>query len=220
MSQCGCMLPFGRCLAAFNTKYVLIAAIVFFMIGFAISGGAQGWLQESFRSGPPLDLDRLDRLFRRDMQPCVLHSRIAHYGWTCPAFLAVGGGLLCTVDTNTSDAALIGYQILYGLGIGFTRSVAFLSVRADNPESEVPAAIAIVLFTELFGGMCGPVIGNAILQSGLLRYLTANGVEGKTIASVQASVFAIWELSAQLRTQVIKGYIKALNDIYIGAVAI
>lgn len=77
MSQCGCMLPFGRCLAAFNTKYVLIAAIVFFMIGFAISGGAQGWLQESFRSGPPLDLDRLDRLFRRDMQPCVLHSRIA-----------------------------------------------------------------------------------------------------------------------------------------------
>lgn len=124
------------------------------------------------------------------------------------------------MDTNTSDAALIGYQILYGLGIGFTRSVAFLSVRADNPESEVPAAIAIVLFTELFGGMCGPVIGNAILQSGLLRYLTANGVEGETIASVQASVFAIWELSAQLRTQVIKGYIKALNDIYIGAVAI
>ncbi|KAH7127736.1 major facilitator superfamily domain-containing protein [Dactylonectria estremocensis] len=143
-----------------------------------------------------------------------------HWGWTCPAFLAIGGGLLYTVDIDTSDAALIGYQIIYGLGIGFTQNVAFLSVQADNPESEVPAAIAIVSFTQLFGGMCGPVIGNAILQGGLKRYLPANGVDEETIKLVQGSVFAVWELSGELRTQVIKGYLRALNDIYIGAVPI
>lgn len=40
VTQCGCMLLFGQCLAVFNAKYVLIAAISFFMIGSAISGGA------------------------------------------------------------------------------------------------------------------------------------------------------------------------------------
>jgi len=140
-----------------------------------------------------------------------------YWGWTSPAFLAIGGGLLYTVNIDTSNAALIGYQIIYGLGIGFTQNVAFLSVQADLEEHAVPAAIAIVSFTQLFGGMCGPVIGNAVLQSGLTRYLTANGVDGETIAAVQASVYAIWELTGDLRTQVIKGYLRALNDIYLAA---
>ncbi|KAH6967983.1 hypothetical protein BKA56DRAFT_736485 [Ilyonectria sp. MPI-CAGE-AT-0026] len=126
-------------------------------------------------------------------------KRYWHWGWMCPAFLAVGGGLLYTVNINTSNAALIGYQGTYGLGIGLTQNVAFLS---------------------LFAGMSELGIGNAILQSGLLRYLTANGGDEEKIASVQACVFAIWELSGQLRTRVIKGYIRALNDIYIGSVLI
>jgi predicted MFS family arabinose efflux permease len=37
MTQCGCMLLFGQCLAIFNSKHVLMSAIGFFMLGSAIS---------------------------------------------------------------------------------------------------------------------------------------------------------------------------------------
>jgi len=35
-----------------------------------------------------------------------------------PWFAAIAGGLLYTVDTNTSNAKLIGYQIILGVGCG------------------------------------------------------------------------------------------------------
>ncbi|GME26882.1 hypothetical protein MKZ38_004868 [Neofusicoccum parvum] len=143
-----------------------------------------------------------------------------YWGWTCPAFLAIGGGLLFTVDIDTSTAALIGYQIIYGLGIGFTQNVAFLSVQADNEEHAVPAAIAIVSFSQLFGGMCGPVIGNSILQNSLTSFLPAHGIDAKTAAAVKASVDAIWALTGDTRTDVIKAYLRALNNVYIAAVPV
>ena len=73
-------------------------------------------------------------------------KRYWHWGPTSPIFLAIGGGLLFTVNINTSSARLIGYQIIYGPGIGFTQNMAFLSVQADNEPKDVPAAIAIVSF--------------------------------------------------------------------------
>lgn len=39
------------------------------------------------------------------------------WGLFSPIFLAVGGGLLYTMTPETSSAALIGYQIIYGLGV-------------------------------------------------------------------------------------------------------
>lgn len=147
-------------------------------------------------------------------------KRYWHWGWTCPAFLAVGGGLLYSVDSDTSSAALVGYQIIYGLGIGFTQNVAFLSVQADNPPHRVPAAIAIVSFTQLFGGMCGPVIGNAILSGGLRKFLPAFGVDAETSAAVEASIDAVWQLTGDTRANVIKAYLRALNYVYISTVPI
>jgi hypothetical protein len=94
-----------------------------------------------------------------------LTKRYRHWGFASPAFLAIGGGLLYTVDISTTSARLIGIQILYGLGVGLTQNVAFLSVQADNEPKTVTAAIAIVSFAQLFGGMCGPVIGNAVLSA-------------------------------------------------------
>ena len=142
------------------------------------------------------------------------------WGPISPIFLAIGGGLLFTANINTSSAALIGYQILYGLGIGFTQNVAFLSVQADNEPKAVPAAIAVVSFCQLFGGMCGPVIGNAILSASLRKYLPEYGVPSDVASNVQKSVSAIWVLSGPLRIQVIKAYLRSLNNVYITAVPI
>jgi MFS family permease len=147
-------------------------------------------------------------------------KRYWHWGPTSPIFLAIGGGLLFTVNINTSSARLIGYQIIYGLGIGFTQNVAFLSVQADNEPKDVPAAIAIVSFAQLFGGMCGPVIGQAILSSSLRRYLPKNGVPPAIAIKVIQSVGAVWELQGDMRTNVVKAYLRSLNNVYIAAVPI
>jgi hypothetical protein len=147
-------------------------------------------------------------------------KRYWHWGFASPAFLAIGGGVLYTVDINTTSARLIGIQILYGLGVGLTQNVAFLSVQADNEPKAVPAAIAIVSFAQLFGGMCGPVIGNAILSGSLRKYLASFNVPADTAKAVEGSVNAIWELQGDLRTAVIKAYLRSLNNVYIAVVPV
>jgi MFS family permease len=149
-----------------------------------------------------------------------LTKRYWHWGFASPAFLAIGGGLLYTVDINTTSARLIGIQILYGLGVGLTQNVAFLSVQADNEPKSVPAAIAIVSFAQLFGGMCGPVIGNAVLSGSLRKYLASFNVPADTATAVEGSVAAIWELQGDLRVAVIKAYLRSLNNVYIAVVPV
>lgn len=46
-----------------------------------------------------------------------------------PWFLCIGGGLLYTVDENTANAKLIGYQILLALGIGLVFQQVSTAVR-------------------------------------------------------------------------------------------
>ncbi|KAI9737410.1 MAG: hypothetical protein M1834_009564 [Cirrosporium novae-zelandiae] len=142
-----------------------------------------------------------------------------HWGYTSPIFLALGGGLLYTVDANTSSARLIGYQIIYGMGIGFTQNVAFLSVQVDNEPEAIPISIAIVSFAQLFGGMLGPTIASAILSNSLDIYLPRYAPNAPAQA-VKGSVDAIWKLKGEMRKNVVKAYLKSLNNIYIAAVPI
>lgn len=147
-------------------------------------------------------------------------KRYWHWGFVSPIFLAIGGGLLFTVRPETSGAALIGYQIIYGLGVGLTQNVAFLSVQADNEPKKVPEAIAVVSFFQLFGGMCGPVIGNTILSNSLKTYLPAYGVDADTASAVEKSVSAIYELDSAAQVPVIAAYVRSLNNVYIAVVPI
>ena len=84
----------------------------------------------------------------------------------------------------------------------------------------MPAAIAIVSFAQLFGGMCGPVIGNTILSASLRKYLPAFGVPPATAMEVERSVGAVWKLQGDMRIKVIDAYLRSLNNVYITAVPI
>jgi hypothetical protein len=44
-------------------------------------------------------------------------------------FLAVGSGLLYSLNTTTSEAKLIGYQILAGIGVGSGMQNALLAMQ-------------------------------------------------------------------------------------------
>jgi hypothetical protein len=142
-------------------------------------------------------------------------KRYWHWGFVSPAFLAIGGGLLYKVNIDSCSSRLIGYQIIYGLGVGLTQNVAFLSVQADNPPDAAPPAIAILSFVQLFGSVCSPVIGNAVLSGSLRKYLPLYDVPSDTAAAVERSVQAIWDLDGDLRTSVIKAYLRSLNNVYI-----
>jgi hypothetical protein len=64
---------------------------------------------------------------------------------------AAGAALIYTWDINTSTGRLIGYQILYGVGIGLGLQQAFVAVQAGS-NIDIPSGIALLCFSENFGG--------------------------------------------------------------------
>jgi MFS family permease len=133
-----------------------------------------------------------------------------------PLALAVGGGLLYTIGAHTSTGALIGFQIVYGVGIGGAMQNTVMSVQAEyaDDEARVPQATSLVNFTQLLGGVVGIAIAGTLFANRLRSGLPADLPEDVRIAVV-ASVDAVKLLPPGLKEGVIDAYVKALKPVFI-----
>lgn len=65
---------------------------------------------------------------------------------------AIGAGLLTTWHVDTPAAKWIGYQIIYGFGVGFGMQQAIITVQAVLPLRDIPVGTAMAAFFMNFGG--------------------------------------------------------------------
>lgn len=65
---------------------------------------------------------------------------------------AAGAGLIYTWDIDTPTSRLIGYQILFGVGVGLGIQQAIVAVQAASKDVDIPSGIALLCFSENFGG--------------------------------------------------------------------
>lgn len=67
-------------------------------------------------------------------------------------FMSVGVGLISTFKVDSPASQWIGYQILYGLGVGIGMQQALIAVQTVLPLQDVPTGTAILIFAQTFGG--------------------------------------------------------------------
>lgn len=83
---------------------------------------------------------------------------VSKIGWYNPFMFApitlgaVGAGLIYTWDVDTPTSRLIGYQILFGVGVGLGIQQAIVAVQAGSKDVDIPSGIALLCFAENFGG--------------------------------------------------------------------
>jgi MFS transporter, DHA2 family, glioxin efflux transporter len=68
------------------------------------------------------------------------------------AVATVAAGLLYTLDIGTSSGKWIGYQILAGLGWGFSFQTPMIAVQGTVDASDLASATAILMFFQTVGG--------------------------------------------------------------------
>ena len=136
-----------------------------------------------------------------------------------PIIAAPAGGLLFTIDVNTSSAKLIGYQILLGLGTGVAFQNTIIAIQAeyaDEPEI-IAQATSLVTFLQLVGGTVGIAISGTVfgtrLTSNLVQY--AGVIPAETLQAVRQSVSVIFLLPKELQEPVVNAYIAALDYTFI-----
>ncbi|KAH8585419.1 major facilitator superfamily domain-containing protein, partial [Bisporella sp. PMI_857] len=139
------------------------------------------------------------------------------FGYTNPFYIAssimmsIGGGLCTLFTVDTSRAAWVGYQFLWGLGvgIGFQQSTVTASTLQHK---DIPVGTALVVFVNLFGGALFVAVAQNLFASRLIENLVAlniPGVDPQTILHAGATNLRNVVGSEDL-PQVLVGYNDAL----------
>ena len=109
-------------------------------------------------------------------------SLINKFGWynpfllACTALMTIGAGLLTTLKVDSGAGAWIGFQLLFGLGLGMGVQQASLAAQAALPKADVAIGVSLMLFTQSLGGAVMVCIGQTVFTNSLLKGLA--GIPG------------------------------------------
>jgi MFS family permease len=136
-----------------------------------------------------------------------------------PLVSSVGAGLLFTITEYMSNRQLIGYQILFGVGLGVAFQLPLMAIQAeyaDKPEL-IPQASSLLSFLQLIGGVIGIAISGTIFNNKLNTELAiyVSGLSPEMLVLVKQSVTFIFTLPKEAQVMVVHAYVKALDYVFI-----
>ncbi|OJD36677.1 major facilitator superfamily transporter [Diplodia corticola] len=153
---------------------------------------------------------------------------VSRTGYYAPFLLAssavasAGAGLLTTFTTSTDRPAWLGYQVLFGLGLGLGMQQANIAVQCVLPRADVPVGVTLVFFAQQLGGavfvsVCQNVFTNELAR-GLRALATADFSPARIVATGATQLRNVVSDDAQLGA-VLTAYNAALVKAFTVALA-
>lgn len=123
--------------------------------------------------------------------------------------MAIGAGLLTTFETNTGHSKWIGYQAIFGIGVGMGMQQILIAVQTVLPPADVPTGTALVMFFQTLGGALFLSVGQNVFNNKLISGLQAvvPDLDPAIVTSTGAT-----ELKNVIGEQYLSGVLKAYND--------
>jgi len=84
---------------------------------------------------------------------------------------SIGAGLLTTFQVDTNHSRWIGYQIIFGFGVGMGMQQPLIAVQTVLPKKDVPIGTAIVMFSQTLGGALFISVAQNVFSNQLLTQL-------------------------------------------------
>ena len=148
----------------------------------------------------------------------IFTQKIAYYVpamLLSPVLCSIGAGLLSTLSPSSGHNAWIGYQVLYGFGIGCGFQTSNLPAQNVLPRADVPLGIALMFFMQQLGGSVFLAVSQNIFSSKLVDSLSGvAGLDTEAIVNTGATALRTIVPSNQLRT-VINAYSHALTRVFV-----
>ncbi|KAG6358766.1 hypothetical protein INS49_012285 [Diaporthe citri] len=148
----------------------------------------------------------------------IINGKIGYYTplaiiGTC--IMCAGAGLLTTFQVDTSAGKWIGYQILYGLGLGLCFQVPNLAAQTCLPKKDVPTGLALMLFGSLIGASVFVAVGENVLSNQLVRRLSGLPGFDPSLVTSGGATSLLDSLPENLRETALVAYNEALRTVFI-----
>ncbi|KAF8183479.1 MFS transporter [Mycena galopus ATCC 62051] len=128
--------------------------------------------------------------------------------------MAVGTGLLSTLDVHSGHAKWIPFEIICGFGAGLGMQQPMLAAQNVLELKDVPMGTSIIMFSQTLGGALFISIAQNVFTNKLVSGLLANvpGVSPALVLSAGAT-----SLAEAVAPQFLPGVLQAYNDALIAA---
>jgi hypothetical protein len=81
--------------------------------------------------------------------------------------MACGAGLMTSMETDSSPAAWIGYQLLVGFGGGMSFQQPFIALQTVLAAEDIPRGMALIAFAQSFGSAISLSVADNIFSNRL-----------------------------------------------------
>ncbi|KAJ6127766.1 hypothetical protein N7471_008983 [Penicillium samsonianum] len=109
---------------------------------------------------------------------------VTHLGYFSPFFISssvvmsIGAGLCLLFDVNTPTSKWVGYQFLYGFGVGLGFQQGTVAAQAVLPFNDVATGTAVVVFLQILGGSIFVSVAQNQFTTKLVSNLLALDIPG------------------------------------------
>ncbi|KAJ7614847.1 transporter [Roridomyces roridus] len=134
-----------------------------------------------------------------------------------PLFLAVGSGLLYTLNTGSSSSKVVGYQILTGIGTGMGMQLSLLAMQVEFREKPrlLGQATSMATFAQFFGGTLGLSVAEPVFSSELTKYLERYAPDAPVEIVKESPTQIYTALPEGMVEGVVKSYAEALRIVFV-----
>ncbi|MCJ1314764.1 hypothetical protein MMC15_000076 [Xylographa vitiligo] len=133
-------------------------------------------------------------------------------GGSC--IMAIGAGLLTTLQVDTDMGKWIGYQVLYGFGMGLCFQAPNLAAQTVLPLKDVPVGSSLMFFAQLLGAAVFVSVGENVLDNQLVQRLSGLPGFNSSLITSGGATSLINSLPANLRGAVLTDYNEALRKVF------
>ncbi|KUJ11674.1 putative MFS multidrug transporter [Mollisia scopiformis] len=146
-----------------------------------------------------------------------LVSRIGYY---TPSLIfgvcltTIGSGLFTTFEPNTSTGKWVGYQIIYGFGLGCSSQAPNMAAQTVLPRDDVALGASLMFFGQTLFGAVFTSVGQNVLDNQLTKRLAGiPGIDSRVIQSTGATDL-LKLVPAQYYTTALDAYDTSLRVVY------
>ncbi|KAF3481676.1 uncharacterized protein GIQ15_04435 [Arthroderma uncinatum] len=122
---------------------------------------------------------------------------------------SIGAGLLTTFTTETGHAKWIGYQVIFGAGVGSGLQLSVIAAQAVLPLEDIPIGTVVIMFCQTLGGALFVSVAQNVFTNKLVSGVVeaAPGLDASLVLRVGAT-----QLKTMIPPQFLDGVQIAYNN--------